>query len=729
MENIPIARPQDPTTSTIDHPSLISNTKLDTISHKSKPTKRRGTAALKALNSTLATQEDLEQAGDKPQTTGTVFAHTWFTSRLSLPYSQSQVTDSVDSSMQASSSKSKQLPTPPYGQSLDGNPESGRHQSEDHDIFVSVSTLKFVLFLTCYLVVVQGTPHMDLSHPGSRKRARPQPTSNPFGLIDSPLAASSPNPKAKKQMKTVPLRAISEDTRSAGAKRKNLSQIQTTAASITASPNPRALKQARVSHSPPVSPTRVTSSSQPPLRRSQLTPVHPTSKRVPNTEKPASKKRKGKAGTQRGRGRSLPPSRSSTHPIFDLTIPPSPGSDSDDPLLLVGTETWVPVPWKPMYLKTDEDHILKEEDEDLVGEKSIMSIHASDDEDEQEPNSILYPRDAPDIPNHPAGDQSGGPGWDEGSSRSSDDAGLADSSFAGHNLDIGEEPSMDFTIPLRLRSPPSRYKRSSAVSQRVPTPRPLEYDEPEEQAASPSHQKLPARFVSPSKQQQTQSSLDVERQEAHSPIPRQGPSSFVKQDTSVELQHATSLHLTKNQGDQDQDQSEEPVPVEDADDEEQLMEVERALTLEPEDRHGENGMEERSRHTTTEDEETTEDMLIETNSEAMVYEDHFEPLKEEEEEGNLSMDYSVDAISVHSEDASAVSMPGAEDSPIILKQAHMNEGDQTVDSAVAIDTDSEDSMDEEDPVVEISSKDPKMAARAAAILKMVLIYLTVSRVC
>lgn len=153
-------------------------------------------------------------------------------------------------------------------------------------------------------------------------------------------------------------------------------------------------------------------------------------------------------------------------------------SDGEDPLLLVGHDQWVPVPWRTELEGERTQYVKKEEEETSLA----MTWNA------QEPYRDL-------LPSSP---ERGRTGMESGPQQPGGGSGLsfltvhssrglavqeadheedsflstypeADSSFVGMEIEEDEDVS-EFTVPLRLESPPPRRRRSSNVSQREDTP-------------------------------------------------------------------------------------------------------------------------------------------------------------------------------------------------------------------------------------------------------------------
>lgn len=225
------------------------------------------------------------------------------------------------------------------------------------------------------------------------------------------------------------------------------------------------------------------------------TPVR-TSKAAaaPKTEKAP----RVKATTAKSRRKSAPNAaggkKKKKLPAVDPSLPPEMDSDGDDPLLLVGTDEWLPVPWKPLFVDDGSIAVKKEEDEEagfklLVESSSNSSSSLAQDNspahqnghDDHAPSEgpepglpvqspSLQPDSAEEVFNQVgyAFSPSPSPALDADTSIMSNHPD-GDSSFVGMEIDEDED-LLEFSVPTRLESPPARRRRSSTVSQRQETP-------------------------------------------------------------------------------------------------------------------------------------------------------------------------------------------------------------------------------------------------------------------
>lgn len=278
----------------------------------------------------------------------------------------------------------------------------------------------------------------------------------------------SPNPKARKQQRTV-VHASDDDE--------------------DAEPAPGPSSSRRVSTARPKSKQKVAliaddEDSATPVRKAKQ-PAAPKTDKAPRTKQTAA------AG--KSRRKSAPQAKKKKAPDVDPNLPPEMDSEGDDPLLLVGTDEWVPVPWKPMYIAPDETVVKKEEDEEaqfrlLVSTESSSASSSSllqnnspaeqaEDDEHASPEAgpsgqspaqpTALTEDALRQANH-AFSPSLSPEPDFDTSFMSVHP-EGDSSFVGMEIDEDQDVS-EFTVPLRLESPPPRKRRSSSVAQRQPTP-------------------------------------------------------------------------------------------------------------------------------------------------------------------------------------------------------------------------------------------------------------------
>ncbi|KAG8976261.1 hypothetical protein FRB90_009246, partial [Tulasnella sp. 427] len=273
------------------------------------------------------------------------------------------------------------------------------------------------------------------------------------------------------------------------------------------SPNPKARKQRKTSPDhheseedqdghPPLDPrsepTKYGSSSKPgPKRRQQR--MQPNSSAVPSTpslkSKTAQAPKTERKTRKNGGSTKAQKSRRKSAPLPLLTEVPQPDSDGEDPLLLVGDNEWVPVPWKPSAENTGVGYVKKEEDDGQVSlewhghEPSLQSASKTTADRTQSDDHPRMSADQIGDQNHtgqppPAldasclGEPTGNDTWNL--SLHHEDSLLlappeADSSFVGMEIESDEDVS-EFTVPVRLESPPPRRRRSSNVSQREDTP-------------------------------------------------------------------------------------------------------------------------------------------------------------------------------------------------------------------------------------------------------------------
>lgn len=146
-----------------------------------------------------------------------------------------------------------------------------------------------------------------------------------------------------------------------------------------------------------------------------------------------------------------------------LEAAPEPESEGEDPLLLVDNDQWVPVPWKPSPANVGIGYIKKEEDDAHVnlgweGQEPPHGIDVDRTANSNDEESFNLPSSDERQDVRPEAE-------DSFLSVHPD----ADSSFVGMEIESGEDVS-EFTVPVRLESPPPRRRRSSNVSQREDTP-------------------------------------------------------------------------------------------------------------------------------------------------------------------------------------------------------------------------------------------------------------------
>lgn len=174
--------------------------------------------------------------------------------------------------------------------------------------------------------------------------------------------------------------------------------------------------------------------------------------KVPKTER----KTRKKATSQKSRRKSVP-----ALPLLEGA--PEPESEGEDPLLLVGNDQWVPVPWKPSPANIGIGYIKKEEEDAHVdlgwdGQEPRHGIHVDRTTNSNDEESFNLPSSDERQDVRPEAE-------DSFLSVHPD----ADSSFVGMEIESDEDVS-EFTVPVRLESPPPRRRRSSNVSQREDTP-------------------------------------------------------------------------------------------------------------------------------------------------------------------------------------------------------------------------------------------------------------------
>lgn len=202
--------------------------------------------------------------------------------------------------------------------------------------------------------------------------------------------------------------------------------------------------------------------------------------------------KQAKHTAQSGKGRRLP-----NLPPLDIS---EPESDSDDPLLLVGNNQWVPTPWRPQYHDDASDAVKKEEDE-VSAAFFLADPSPSNSPARSTADTTLDAQRIAAAIGHPAFDLPSDEEEDDPEPGHRD----PDSSFVGMEIDSEQEVS-DFIAPVRMNSPPSRRRRSSNVSQRVPTPgisnpsdkggndrsppRPVAYVEPRSPIARPGRKEV-----------------------------------------------------------------------------------------------------------------------------------------------------------------------------------------------------------------------------------------------
>ncbi|KAG9004701.1 hypothetical protein FRB93_010191 [Tulasnella sp. JGI-2019a] len=317
----------------------------------------------------------------------------------------------------------------------------------------------------------------------TRKRSRTTQTSQ---------TVESPNPKARKQVKTKTLAGVGESDADERDEQPAASPLKSRRKQATAATSKRNMRQEEedtaVLATPARRTTRAAAKTEKPATRAKAAPkmtsttassVRVSRKRAPNGQ----------------RGRKLAP----------LSLDAmEPESDGEDPLLLAGPDTWVPVPWKPMFAGHSDNAEIKAEAEDL----SFGSIEGVAESSGAKASEPAWEASLSSSPTPPAANEK-----QTGSSQSkrpifpefltqegTDDDDLTDvfgtgaardpdSSFSGMDID-GDKPIHEFTVPLRTASPPSRRRRSSAVSQREETPGPLLENTPGKPRRSMNKQSL-----------------------------------------------------------------------------------------------------------------------------------------------------------------------------------------------------------------------------------------------
>ncbi|KAG8979892.1 hypothetical protein FRC05_007335 [Tulasnella sp. 425] len=303
----------------------------------------------------------------------------------------------------------------------------------------------------------------------SRKRSR-QTGGSSSGIEPRPVILDSPNPKARKQRKTTPVHEESEEEEDLGL------HPQAHPDSATNGPSP----------SKP-GPKRRSQRKQPGGPETSSTPAQKVrNPKAPKTER-KTRRQGGSSNTQKSRRKSAP-----SLPL--LADEPEPESEGEDPLLLIGKDEWVPVPWRPSPTNTGIGYVKKEEEEVQVGldwegqeptPDSGAESRASRTGDEfvdmaphrlaegGQPESDIG-QSVPPVsrslfavsPSHDSTSADVRPEAEDSFLSVHPDA---DSSFVGMEIESDEDVT-EFTVPLRLESPPPRRRRSSNVSQREETP-------------------------------------------------------------------------------------------------------------------------------------------------------------------------------------------------------------------------------------------------------------------
>lgn len=447
-------------------------------------------------------------------------------------------------------------------------------------------------------------------------------------------------------------------------------------------------------------------------------------------------------------------------------------------MLLVGEGQWVPVPWKPLPNASGTVTVKKEEEEDPVPQAltsaptaaaEISHNEVGGEEEAQVPDGPPTSETPPQSPVAPLPTtiRTASPPLFEGDGdHSFYDPPEADSSFVGMQIDSDKDVD-DFAVPLRTESPPSRKRRSSAVSQREETPgdglspgkttppprersktplrlpevratpRPLRIDPVtpftnKHKSILSQTPKSPAAYPSPRFRGTRLGSLSPEKgrgpSRGHipklpSPIPAEEldlsveePSrslSYEREDASGSVPTALPDFVTfasgvlQNSGQGDQD-----ISVDDFDRAEDLEGADRSGQVDDEDAEEEfeNSMRvERELTEVLSDDDMVLDRPVGSTVNTPMKDESFELLMESPK--SRSDPTLRDVLGPVAEE----SLPSStEETPLqpahrlaLLEQHDMEE------------TDASTSDDDEEPRVEISSKDPMVAARAAAILKYV----------
>lgn len=271
----------------------------------------------------------------------------------------------------------------------------------------------------------------------------------------------SPNPKARKQLKTT-VTAVTEPHNEHNAPQG------TQKTSTTLRRKPASQQQTATTPEDP----HVTA-----------TPARRPTRSAPKTEKPAARSKV--ANTARRGGRKSAPGRGRKLPSFELEDAPNEDSEGEDPLLLIGTNTWVPVPWKPLFNEEIGNVAVKTEDQEVdfaaTNDANADTENFATDASGPGPSVLGI---QPPGPSRKPSSATKRPAFPDFLTQVDDDvsdddathtlplptAGMdPDSSFSGINLERNE-PVREFTVPLRMNSPPPRHRRKSAVSQREETP-------------------------------------------------------------------------------------------------------------------------------------------------------------------------------------------------------------------------------------------------------------------
>ncbi|KAG8964722.1 hypothetical protein FRC00_001378 [Tulasnella sp. 408] len=310
---------------------------------------------------------------------------------------------------------------------LESPPRHATQEAISTSIDASKSYLESYIVSSLNYSREDSSNHLEMAQSESRSRQ----TGISSGIDSRPAILDSPNPKARKQRKTTPVHEESETE-------EDLS-----------------LHQGAPAKSEP-------SSSKPgPKRRapkkqangSEATATPGQKARAPKVPKTERKTRK-KAASQKSRRKSVP-----ALPLLEGA--PEAESEGEDPLLLVGNDQWVPVPWKPSPANVGIGYIKKEEEDAHVGWEGQEPRHGIDGDRTANSNDE-------ESFNLPSSDerQDVRPEAEDSFLSAHPDA---DSSFVGMEIESDEDVS-EFTVPVRLESPPPRRRRSSNVSQREETP-------------------------------------------------------------------------------------------------------------------------------------------------------------------------------------------------------------------------------------------------------------------
>ncbi|KAG8889819.1 hypothetical protein FRB98_002467 [Tulasnella sp. 332] len=303
-----------------------------------------------------------------------------------------------------------------------------------------------------------------------RKRTRTLATTT------APKEVASPNPKARKQLKT----RVMSDAGESDAEERNARRETSPRKSNREPPSHQHLQ---------LDDEGVSEVTATPARR--VTRSAPKTEKIPTRAKALTKTTSVNAASLRSRRKSAPNGQRCERKLrpHDLDAIPEPDSDGDDPLLLVSADTWVPVPWKPMFGGDFDNVEVKTEVEEgsLAAGRMAENRHRMAAEPTWRASTSPSPTPPAARARHDdrasSSSQPSRPIFpefliQEGVSDDDDDLALAfdcgvsrdpDSSFSGMDIE-GDEPVHEFTVPLRTASPPSRRRRSSAVSQREETP-------------------------------------------------------------------------------------------------------------------------------------------------------------------------------------------------------------------------------------------------------------------